>query len=67
MNTEVDGGTCWQCGTKRDRIAELKAELARIKPAAQAIVNQRDDIVAKTKQVRDDLDNLKAALEVSDE
>jgi hypothetical protein len=39
MNTEVDGGTCWQCGTKRDRIAKLEAELARIKPTAQAVVD----------------------------
>ena len=28
---EVNGGTCWECGTKRERIAELEAENTALK------------------------------------
>ena len=24
--SEVDGGTCWKCGTKREQITQLQAE-----------------------------------------
>jgi len=46
--TEVDGGTCWKCGTKREtiaallaRIAELQAEAERLKITAPDYVRVR--------------------------
>jgi hypothetical protein len=29
--SEVNGGTCWECGTKRELIAELEAEVREYK------------------------------------
>lgn len=42
---EIDGGTCWQCGTKREIIIVLEAKLAQYEAvidAAQVVVDERE-------------------------
>ena len=60
--TDIDGGTCWQCGTKRERITELEQhELGFIKSLIEleADINlSRSDLqkaLSKTTDIRQKL------------
>jgi hypothetical protein len=59
--SEVDGGTCWECGTKRERIQELESKIERL--TSRGI----EDMKFRIKELEAENLRLKEALEVGNE
>ena len=54
--TEVDGGTCWKCGTKRETIAALLARIADLLAENEVMRESLNDCTAECKDYKESLE-----------